>query len=182
VRCPKSKTTFRQAHKTHIRTNPMCLCHSSKFQEVSDPTDHFGKVKDLMESFNSTDFNHDRRHCVDEIVRVMMEQEGYTKHDKTGKYIDATVATIFARMDSDHNGRVSLKEFLDVFPDKNEADFNLGDTDGDGVHTVEEQLAHQSSKLTSALLKFKNEAQAYIFKADQDGDGCISIQEFSNLM
>ena len=97
---------------------------------------------------------------------------------------DARVKEIISYVDTDKDGKVNFAEYaaarLALMKDpKIVKGFKDLDTDNDGFITTTEMKAHlikTNAKITNA------EAAAKIKEADKNGDGKVSLEEFSLMM
>ena len=165
----------------------MCTCESTKLIELStlELSSDASKepLPDPEESFKSTDLNGDNQHCQNEIIQVMMAARGFEKHPKKGIFVETVVLDGFSHADTNQDGVVTLKEFLENGLGQTKEDFVAADIDGDGRHTIEEQItAESAAKIAKAFVAAKQQASQYLKRADQNGDGCISHQEYTKIL
>jgi calcium-dependent protein kinase len=135
------------------------------------------EIKQLAETFKTIDTNGDGKLSKDELF------EEFSKNMKEEDALKE-VERIFQTVDNDCNGFVDYSEFLvatlkkeTVVSVKNlEYAFSLFDTDGNGTITAEE---------IKEILGDEMEDQVWedvIRKVDQNGDGCIDLKEFKDMM
>merc|ERR1712217_424135 len=110
-----------------------------------------------------------------------MVQSGY-ELDKQGKYVSVSERKLFESIDKNKDGKVDLKEYLAHFKDHKEKDFKKSDTDGDGVHTFEEQMAFNAEH-DAAAVKDNEEVVKYYFQyGDKNKDGKLDKKEKSHAV
>jgi Ca2+-binding EF-hand superfamily protein len=140
--------------------------HSSKLRKMVD-----NKV-----SFDAADLDHDGFHTEDEIKTEIMRVAGFLKH-KDGNFIEAGVTASFKAADVNDDGVVTKEEYLKSWPNATEADFESGDTNGDGKTTLDEAEHFESELMKETLLLAEKEASKHIKIADKNGDGKLSLDE-----
>jgi len=122
----------------------------------------------LEDAFKENDKNSDGFHQLAEIVETLISQAR------------ATMIEGFNRADSNSDGSVDQAEFLKFFPGKQTVDFKETDTDNNGKHSLDEQLAHYNAGPAYQHDKESavKTAKAILRVDDKDGDGQLSKEEF----
>ncbi|KRX01424.1 Protein kinase-like domain [Pseudocohnilembus persalinus] len=133
----------------------------------------------LADTFKKIDKNGDGVLSKEEIVNGFMQELQMTKSEA-----EAQANIIFETVDIDKSGQIDYHEFIvatmnqekALTKDKIQQSFSLFDQDGDGQITVKE--------LQKVLGKHipKKQLEIILQEVDTNGDGVISIEEFTELM
>lgn len=138
------------------------------------------KIQDLKNTFGVLDKNKDGTLTIKEIV------DGMKAH---GLEMPENMADSLARVDTDGSGSIDYTEFIAATLEQSRyirdevmwTAFRTFDKDGDGQITKEELKAVVSGH-GDDLEKVEADVLAMIAEADNDGNGCISFEEFKAMM
>jgi len=134
-------------------------------EEQAAQIDHENEMK---RRFADGDKNNDGFHSLDEIRDSILDHAA------------ASLRHGFRDADKDLNGVVTQEEYLAFFANKTVADFTDADTNKDGKHSLEEQIAvYTSGDAFRKNVEAAEKSAADILKADdQNNDGQLSEAEF----
>lgn len=127
------------------------------------------KLNQLREIFTEGDIDGDGFHTLTEIQDVLM---GNAK---------ASLVEGFTKADKNHDGTVSEHEYLEFFDGtKEKREFRDTDANGDGKHTLDEQLNHFASTepFLREMQRALETAKQILKHDDKDHDGRLSEKEF----
>jgi Ca2+-binding EF-hand superfamily protein len=142
-----------------------------------------------QQKFSKTDKNGDGYLDVDEIL--VQAQASFSAGNKL-EYL-VTYIQMMRRADRDHDGRVSLQEYLAhkalwrAQRQRIEAKFKAADSNGDGFLDAAEievearqhyAILKQVREITGTFAEHHKAMRAWILQADTNGDGKISVEEY----
>ena len=136
------------------------------------------EIRQLAETFKTIDKNGDGKLSKDELLEEFVKNMSL---DEAVNEVDRILETV----DSDQNGFVDYYEFLSATIKKEnlvsmknlETAFKMFDTDGNGIITAQEIKEIIGDDIDSEGIW-----EDIVKKVDQNGDGCIDLKEFKDMM